>query len=47
MMSAQRYGGGKNKINSAFAFGSRGLDGDKAIQGGTKLLALTIQKKPS
>jgi polyisoprenyl-teichoic acid--peptidoglycan teichoic acid transferase len=42
---AQKFPGGKNKINSAFAFGSRGLDGDKAIQGGTKLLALTIQKK--
>jgi anionic cell wall polymer biosynthesis LytR-Cps2A-Psr (LCP) family protein len=42
---AQKYGGGANKINSAFAFGSRGLDGDKAIQDGTKLLALTIQQK--
>jgi LCP family protein required for cell wall assembly len=41
----QKYGGGKNKINSAFAYGSRGLDGDKAIQNGTKLLALTIQQK--
>jgi anionic cell wall polymer biosynthesis LytR-Cps2A-Psr (LCP) family protein len=41
----QKYDGGKNKINSAFAYGSRGLDGDKAIQDGTKLLALTIQKK--
>jgi anionic cell wall polymer biosynthesis LytR-Cps2A-Psr (LCP) family protein len=42
---AQRYRGGADKINAAFAFGSRGLDGDKAIQGGTKLLALTIQQK--
>jgi polyisoprenyl-teichoic acid--peptidoglycan teichoic acid transferase len=41
----QKYAGGKNKINSAFAYGSRGLDGDKAIQNGTKLLALTIQQK--
>jgi LCP family protein required for cell wall assembly len=41
----QKYAGGANKINSAFAFGSRGLDGDKAIQDGTKLLALTIQQK--
>ena len=41
----QKYSGGKNKINSAFAYGSRGLDGDKAIQNGTKLLALTIQQK--
>ena len=41
----QKYSGGKNKINSAFAYGSRGLDGDKAIQSGTKLLALTIQRK--
>ena len=41
----QKYSGGKNKINAAFAYGSRGLDGDKAIQNGTKLLALTIQQK--
>jgi LCP family protein required for cell wall assembly len=41
----QKYGGGANKINSAFSYGSRGLDGDKAIQDGTKLLALTIQQK--
>ena len=41
----QKYAGGKNKINSAFSYGSRGLDGDKAIQDGTKLLALTIQQK--
>jgi polyisoprenyl-teichoic acid--peptidoglycan teichoic acid transferase len=42
---AQKFDGAKNKINSAFAYGSRGLDGDDAIQNGTKLLALTIQKK--
>ena len=40
-----KYAGGQNKINSAFAYGSQGLDGNKAIQDGTKLLALTIQKK--
>jgi LCP family protein required for cell wall assembly len=42
---AQKYGGGQNKINSAFAYGSRGLDGDKAIQEGTKLLAQTVTNK--
>lgn len=40
----QKFDGGKNKANSAFAYGSRGLDGDKAITYGTQLLALTIQK---
>jgi anionic cell wall polymer biosynthesis LytR-Cps2A-Psr (LCP) family protein len=38
------YAGGKNKINSAFAFGSRGLTGDAAEQHGFELLALTIKK---
>ncbi|GAA2558153.1 hypothetical protein GCM10010435_31350 [Winogradskya consettensis] len=41
---AQSYPGGKNKINSAFAFGSRGLDGAKAESHGFELLALTIKK---
>ncbi len=39
-----KYNGGKNKANSAFAYGSSGLDGDKAIEQGTQLLALTVQK---
>jgi LCP family protein required for cell wall assembly len=38
------YAGGKNKINSAFAFGSRGLTGESAEQHGFELLALTIKK---
>jgi LCP family protein required for cell wall assembly len=38
------YNGGKNKINSAFAFGSRGLEGDQAESHGFELLALTVKK---
>ena len=41
---AQRYAGGRNKINSAFAFGSRGLDGEAAEAHGFELLALTVKK---
>jgi anionic cell wall polymer biosynthesis LytR-Cps2A-Psr (LCP) family protein len=41
---AQSYAGGKNKINSAFAYGSRGLNGAAAEQHGFELLALTIKK---
>jgi LCP family protein required for cell wall assembly len=40
----QSYPGGKNKINSAFAYGSRGLDGQAAEQHGFELLALTVKK---
>jgi LCP family protein required for cell wall assembly len=40
----QPYGGGKNKINSAFAFGSRGLTGTAAESHGFELLALTVKK---
>ena len=40
----QRYGGGHNKINSAFYFGSRGLSGEAAQAHGFELLALTIKK---
>ena len=39
----QSYPGGKNKINSAFAFGSRGLDGAAAESHGFELLAKTIK----
>ena len=39
----QRYAGGRNKINSAFAYGSRGLTGDKALTGGFTLLAKTVK----
>jgi LCP family protein required for cell wall assembly len=41
---AQSYAGGKNKINSAFAFGSRGLGGASAESHGFALLALTVKK---
>ncbi|MFI5930850.1 LCP family protein [Actinoplanes sp. NPDC051494] len=41
---AQSYPGGKNKINSAFAFGSRGLDGAAAEAHGFELLALTVKE---
>jgi anionic cell wall polymer biosynthesis LytR-Cps2A-Psr (LCP) family protein len=40
---AQRYPGGKNKINSAFAYGSRGLTGAAAESHGFELLALTVK----
>ena len=40
----QKYPGGKNKINSAFAFGSRGLSGAAAESHGFELLALTVKK---
>ncbi|MEV6849493.1 LCP family protein [Actinoplanes sp. NPDC051411] len=39
----QSYPGGKDKINSAFAFGSRGLDGAAAESHGFELLAKTIK----
>jgi LCP family protein required for cell wall assembly len=38
------YAGGHNKINSAFAFGSRGLTGAAAESHGFELLALTVKK---
>jgi anionic cell wall polymer biosynthesis LytR-Cps2A-Psr (LCP) family protein len=38
------YAGGRNKINSAFAFGSRGLSGAAAESHGFELLALTVKK---
>jgi polyisoprenyl-teichoic acid--peptidoglycan teichoic acid transferase len=41
---AQSYAGGRNKINSAFAYGSRGLNGTAAEKHGFELLALTIKK---
>jgi LCP family protein required for cell wall assembly len=40
---AQRYPGGRNKINSAFAYGSRGLTGAAAESHGFELLALTVK----
>jgi polyisoprenyl-teichoic acid--peptidoglycan teichoic acid transferase len=40
----QKYAGGRNKINSAFAYGSRGLSGAAAESHGFELLALTVKK---
>ena len=40
----RRYAGGRNKINSAFAFGSRGLTGQAAEAHGFELLAMTVKK---
>jgi anionic cell wall polymer biosynthesis LytR-Cps2A-Psr (LCP) family protein len=40
----QTYRGGPNKINSAFAFGSQGLQGPAAEAHGFELLALTIKR---
>jgi len=39
----QSFAGGKNKINSAFFFGSRGLTGAAALSHGFELLSLTIK----
>ena len=39
-----KYYGGKDKINAAFAFGSRGLTGTAAEQHGFELLTKTVQK---
>jgi polyisoprenyl-teichoic acid--peptidoglycan teichoic acid transferase len=39
-----RYAGGKDKINAAFAYGSRGLTGKAALSHGFELLALTVRK---
>jgi anionic cell wall polymer biosynthesis LytR-Cps2A-Psr (LCP) family protein len=38
------YQGGHNKINAAFALGSRGLTGDAAESHGFELLALTVRR---
>ncbi|MGR6319517.1 LCP family protein [Micromonospora soli] len=40
---ATPYRGGQNKINAAFAFGSRGLTGPAALSHGFELLALTVR----
>ncbi|GAA0576330.1 hypothetical protein GCM10010172_71380 [Paractinoplanes ferrugineus] len=40
----QSFGGGRNKINSAFFFGSRGLTGPAALSHGFELLSLTIKQ---
>jgi polyisoprenyl-teichoic acid--peptidoglycan teichoic acid transferase len=39
-----RYTGGMNKINAAFAYGSRGLTGAAAESHGFELLALTVKE---
>ncbi|WP_239132446.1 LCP family protein [Paractinoplanes durhamensis] len=38
------FAGGKNKINAAFFFGSRGLTGPSALSHGFELLSLTIKE---
>jgi anionic cell wall polymer biosynthesis LytR-Cps2A-Psr (LCP) family protein len=38
------WGGGKSKINAAFAFGSRGLTGQAALSHGFELLAKTVKE---
>ncbi|WP_250034880.1 LCP family protein [Paractinoplanes maris] len=38
------YRGGKNKINAAFAYGSRGHTGQAALEHGFELLSLTVEK---
>jgi anionic cell wall polymer biosynthesis LytR-Cps2A-Psr (LCP) family protein len=38
------WNGGKNKINAAFAYGSRGLTGEAAVSHGFELLALTVKE---
>ena len=38
------YAGGKNKVNAAFAYGSRGLTGAAAMSHGFELLALTVKQ---
>jgi anionic cell wall polymer biosynthesis LytR-Cps2A-Psr (LCP) family protein len=40
----QSYAGGKNKINAAFAYGSRGLTGEAALSHGFELLSLTVKQ---
>jgi len=40
----RRYPGGRNKINAAFAFGSRGLTGAAALSHGFELLTLTVKQ---
>jgi LCP family protein required for cell wall assembly len=37
------YAGGQNKINAAFAYGSRGLTGASALSHGFELLSLTVK----
>jgi anionic cell wall polymer biosynthesis LytR-Cps2A-Psr (LCP) family protein len=40
----QKFAGGKNKMNSAFFFGSRGLTGPAALSHGFELLSLTLKE---
>src|SRR3954451_17270259 len=40
----QKWASGKNKINSAFFFGSRGLTGSAALSHGFELLSLTLKE---
>ncbi|WP_233625011.1 LCP family protein, partial [Actinoplanes sp. ATCC 53533] len=38
------WAGGKSKINAAFAYGSRGLNGPEALSRGFELLTVTVKK---
>ncbi|MFI1990555.1 LCP family protein [Actinoplanes sp. NPDC020271] len=40
----QRWGGGKDKINAAFAYGTRGLEGNDALKHGFELLTITVKQ---
>ncbi|GAA2877992.1 hypothetical protein Acy02nite_15190 [Actinoplanes cyaneus] len=40
----QKWGGGKTKINAAFAFGTRGLTGNDALKHGFELLTMTVKE---
>nr|ADE10236.1 transcriptional regulator [Actinoplanes liguriensis] len=40
----QKWAGGKTKINAAFAFGTRGLKGNEALQHGFELLTMTVKE---
>ncbi|GIF13006.1 LCP family protein [Actinoplanes teichomyceticus] len=42
--TAQKWAGGKAKINAAFAFGTRGLKGKVALQHGFELLTMTVKE---
>jgi anionic cell wall polymer biosynthesis LytR-Cps2A-Psr (LCP) family protein len=41
---AQTWAGGKQKINAAFAFGTRGLKGKDALKHGFELLTMTVKE---
>ncbi|WP_232345110.1 LCP family protein [Actinoplanes awajinensis] len=42
--TAQKFAGGRAKINAAFAFGTRGLKGNDALKHGFELLTMTVKE---